>query len=539
MLQALRLRGTFFDKLIDIRESIRWPRFVVSLLIILGLWFFGYETALVGLILFFGQFYLYVISFLRNVLREVRRLPILAYILYSSGFTAALGVGLLGVTLILDRVAPSARHSSAAAGPPIHWSQVSIFLIAVLIFLYLPYVRLAFFSLWLVLGVMSAGVRLATYVAYWRLRRWKRAFAATNDANALTQLMATLRSRSTWIHVRRHVVHDLGQLALPPESIAEIEDMTETESWLADELEQAIYNLRGRQVTSRDIEDTLDMRRQATVLRPRSVAAWLAYGNTLLRLHRFDDALSAYERALEIEPDNIDGWNGKARSLEWIGDYDGALEARSRVTALQPHDAWSWNLKGFVLSDLLGDYAAALEAYNRAIRLDGTLSSVWRNKAESLLKLERFSEALAASRRSLRIESSSVRGWALKARALLGLGRHQAALNAFKDALNVDVDDAFGWCQRGLVYKDLGQLDEALSAIEQAIVLAPEDPDYWEQKAELLSTLERFSDAVAAFDKALEYSPHSRAIRDKRAAVLQTLQGNTRMQIDATEDQAH
>ena len=98
-------------------------------------------------------------------------------------------------------------------------------------------------------------------------------------------------------------------------------------------------------------------------------------------------------------------------------------------------------LAGLALSDQR-EWAAAEQAFGRAIEADPARSGPWRNRAECRLELGRVPDALADARELLQRLPDDAAAHALMARALLAAGEVPAAARAFVDAWQRDVSNA-------------------------------------------------------------------------------------------------
>src|SRR5439155_1230272 len=85
-----------------------------------------------------------------------------------------------------------------------------------------------------------------------------------------------------------------------------------------------------------------------------------------------------------------------------------------------------------------GDYAAALECYDRLLRSRPEETSVWFDRAELLVLLDRPEEALQAYTRILDVDRGNRQASYERANLLFGLGRLSVAIDALREALRLD-----------------------------------------------------------------------------------------------------
>lgn len=113
--------------------------------------------------------------------------------------------------------------------------------------------------------------------------------------------------------------------------------------------------------------------RDALTQSPNNLSLLLLYGRACLEELRLDEAREIFARALEIDPDHADAMLGTARVLFMEGDTSGAAVRAERVIFLDPINAQAHLLLSRVyLSE--GDRARAIEHFDRAAQIDGTMS---------------------------------------------------------------------------------------------------------------------------------------------------------------------
>ena len=98
----------------------------------------------------------------------------------------------------------------------------------------------------------------------------------------------------------------------------------------------------------------------------------LGKGQTLLNLGEAQEAIACFEQALTLHPGNPDALVKKGLALEQQENWD-----------------------------------AALESYNRALALDGTLTVAYLYKGGVCNRLQRYQEALASYEQALHTERKS------------------------------------------------------------------------------------------------------------------------------------
>jgi tetratricopeptide (TPR) repeat protein len=137
---------------------------------------------------------------------------------------------------------------------------------------------------------------------------------------------------------------------------------------------------------------------------------------------------------------------GEAEAKAWLergvelterGQYAGALQAYDRALCIRPDYIEAWLNKGVVLS-AQRRYEKALRAYDEALRLSPNHPQIQYYKGIVLAKQERYREALAALDQALHLDASLVGAWSDKGFVLIRLGLYSDAIKACNEALRLE-----------------------------------------------------------------------------------------------------
>ena len=123
--------------------------------------------------------------------------------------------------------------------------------------------------------------------------------------------------------------------------------------------------------------------RDVTVARPADPQAWAALGEALSRIGQPDDAVSALARAQQLNPRARGLAVNLGRAQLQRGNGPAAAAAFEAAVAEAPKDPAGWTGLG-IARDLMGEHAAAREAYARALAIDPLNRAARHNDALSL-----------------------------------------------------------------------------------------------------------------------------------------------------------
>ena len=111
--------------------------------------------------------------------------------------------------------------------------------------------------------------------------------------------------------------------------------------------------------------------------------------------------------------------------------------------------------------------------------------------------------ALNSFERALRLQHKLAKAWVGKGNALLALNSPQSALEAYERATSVYPSSAAAWEGKGDVFSYLGNLDRAITTYNKALELKPEDTATEVKQGKTLYQLSRYEEAFSIQEQAI------------------------------------
>ncbi len=229
-------------------------------------------------------------------------------------------------------------------------------------------------------------------------------------------------------------------------------------------------------------------------------------GRVLHRAGRLEDAERLYRQALALDPDHAEAHQLLAVLAGQRGNLPGAIAGFRRTIELAgPSPERCYNLAE--AHRMIGDFPAALAAYNQALALDPDFLDAYRDCADaakaSALAAERGGKPAAAQRLNK-----------LAAHYLIGLGHVHARANrlreadeVYREALPLDPDNAELLNALGVLAHNASREFDAETLLRRAIALDPAVARYHNNLGAVLLAQIRTDEAAAAFRRALEIDP--------------------------------
>ena len=215
------------------------------------------------------------------------------------------------------------------------------------------HIQPALYSAWFKFGVIN-----------FQLDNLVMALEAFNMTGDSADFFAYVLFYTSMIEARR------GQLDLAMEKLEEARAADP-----ANELEAAaMKELAIAYTTEGDHATAADLYRQITEKVPGDFSAWLAFGTSLHRAEKIEEARRAYLRATELQPDNPVPWHNLGLLASDQGKHEESRNYFRREVEISPNDAKAWYDLGVSLK-ALGREEESAEAFEKAEELVSDLTN--------------------------------------------------------------------------------------------------------------------------------------------------------------------
>ena len=166
-----------------------------------------------------------------------------------------------------------------------------------------------------------------------------------------------------------------------------------------------------------------------------------------------------------------------------------------------------------------GDYPAALDLYNQALRIMDNVDS-WIGKGYMLTAMRRYEEAESCFNCALRGGANNKTVLTGKAFALKFQRKYAEALECFDASLALGRNDQYTLIGRGEVLIELGRNDEALADFEETARFAPQLEVAWRHIGFLWLMSKNYEAALQSFNRVIEINPQFRLGQLLRISLL-------------------
>jgi tetratricopeptide (TPR) repeat protein/S1-C subfamily serine protease len=137
-------------------------------------------------------------------------------------------------------------------------------------------------------------------------------------------------------------------------------------------------------------------------------------------------------------------------------------------------------------------------------------TSIWIERGNQLLRLERYKEAEEAFERAIELNPPFIHlAWYGKGKALEEQGKYPEAIRALEAAVGKQSSYTPALSELSSIYQELKEYEKALDAINQAIQITPKNANLYHMKWIVLNYLNRDREALFAINEAIALSPRA------------------------------
>lgn len=236
---------------------------------------------------------------------------------------------------------------------------------------------------------------------------------------------------------------------------------------------------------------------------PDSFESYIELGMAYFHADRFEKAMDAFQHAIAINPGAAGAYNGIGRVRYHTGPAQAAIEAYERAVALDRHYIDAYYGLGILYASQLGDYQAALKAFQRGMEHNPAEAFLVASLGSTYARMGRFEDAIGFLQQSIDLQPDNAFAYSWLSLLYLHLKQYDAAVAACQREIEIAES---GSARRvlGYLYDALGHYEEAMAQLEQAVTLDPEDYEARGALARIYRTAGRQNDAQEQYAVASE-----------------------------------
>lgn len=207
-----------------------------------------------------------------------------------------------------------------------------------------------------------------------------------------------------------------------------------------------------------------------------------------------------------------------------------ALSVSLQAISQQKVEAEKLVDEGIVLHDK-GDYAGAIERYDKALELDHDNLLALAEKAYSLMSIQKYEESITYCKRAIethRGEKNLATTYVTYGNALDLMKQPDQAIAIYDQGI-ADFPEYFQlYFNKGVAISGLDKLDEAIACFQKAVVIKPTHPGSHSGMARMLSRQGKRVPAILAFSRFLVVEPQSERAKENLSSIQSLMNANVK-----------
>ena len=284
------------------------------------------------------------------------------------------------------------------------------------------------------------------------------------------------RQQAVSLYVDAMMLNEINDYA---SALRKLELATELDSEFA-----VAFSLKGDLYQAQqEYEKSADAYERAATLDPWSLKDFFNLGKVSQILKQFVRAANAYVAASKLDPKHYEAHVGAAQCFFEMKDFEQSHQYALEAKAIDPNQAAPELLLGDIFEEQK-EHLEAIDAYRRALELQGNQPKVMVSLARAYLRTGRFSSAKELLNEVIVKEPENAVAYQYLGFAQLKLKETQAAVDSYKQAVQLGDNDWMAHKSLGVAYMLLAMQnnnDEKIKAlaVEQwniSLQLNPDQP---------------------------------------------------------------
>jgi tetratricopeptide (TPR) repeat protein len=152
-----------------------------------------------------------------------------------------------------------------------------------------------------------------------------------------------------------------------------------------------------------------------------------------------------------------------------------------------------------------GNYATAIENYNKAIKLQSNNSSIYYNRGMAFINTQKYQAALLDFTKAIELKPQDADFYFMRGKVNVFLKDFSAALNDYNKVIELRNTDAKAFCYRAFIHQEMKDFSQSLVDYTRAIEIDPKFAAAYFYLGGLFEELKRFDEAEQAYRKTIEF----------------------------------
>ena len=222
------------------------------------------------------------------------------------------------------------------------------------------------------------------------------------------------------------------------------------------------------------VDDAINLYESIISLDPESAPARNNFGAILRHAGQWELALTQFQEAITLNPLLINAHQGIAVALHQLGHFEKSKAAYLRSLLLRPED-FEIALGLVDLLNLSAEYNDAIKILKYLFFVNPKSPLLYTQLALSQIGVEKFDDALQNFDKAIKIDGTLIKAHRGKGILLQNFGQFEEATSCFSHALRLDPKNASLYSNLASVALKLGDDEDALSVNRKSLIINPRE----------------------------------------------------------------
>ncbi len=236
-----------------------------------------------------------------------------------------------------------------------------------------------------------------------------------------------------------------------------------------------------------------------------SAETYFLRGKMMDSLRRYVDAIEAYTQAARRNP-NYKIYHNRGYAKSRLGQHAAAIQDYNKAIQLKPNDSFIYSSRGDAKNNL-GQYFNAIQDYDKAIQLDPNTAYTYVSRARVKEQLNQHAAAIQDYNKAIQLDPDNIFTYYSRGLARESLEQYFAAIQDYDKVIQLFPQGGWAYHRRGIVKTTLGQYAAAVQDYNKAIQLDTDDAIQYYNRGFAQSNLGQHFAAIQDYDKAIQLKP--------------------------------
>jgi tetratricopeptide (TPR) repeat protein len=245
-------------------------------------------------------------------------------------------------------------------------------------------------------------------------------------------------------------------------------------------------------------------------------------GNEYHKAGNYEMAIAEYSKSIELDSKYAKSIEARALAYEQLSQYKNAADDYANLNELNEKDFLN-GIKAAKLYVKVGEFKTSLECLESAEKFAPEIADIPTIKAKCFFALEDYTKALDASNKAVRLNGSS-ENYYLRGLIQTEIRNYSGAESDFKEAVKVKPDFTDAQVKLASVFYQLGKQDEAIKTLDNVISRGEKSKNAYLFRSTIYSQKSDYKAAIADLNTVLSFAPDAEIYLKRGEAYLNNKQ---------------